>query len=132
MVIINLKIIGVLLMLLATLHLVFPKYFNWKKELGMLSLINRQMMYIHTFFIGLIVLLMGILCFALPEELVSTPFGKKISFGIGIFWTARLYFQFFGYSSMIWKGKTFETIIHVLFTLLWIYLSVIFLYIYLM
>lgn len=132
MVIINLKIIGVLLMLLASMHLVFPKYFNWKKELSMLSLINRQMMYIHTFFIGLIVLLMGILCFALPDELVSTPFGKKISLGIGIFWAARFYFQFFGYSSMLWKGKTFETIIHVLFSILWIYLAGVFLYIWLM
>ena len=47
---IHLKIIGTLLIALALIHLVFPKYFNWKTELQSLSLINRQMMSIHTFF----------------------------------------------------------------------------------
>jgi hypothetical protein len=132
MVIINLKIIGIILILLALLHLAFPKYFSWKQELTTLSLINRQMMYIHTFFIGLMVLLMGILCFTLPTDLVTTAFGKKISLGFGIFWAARLYFQFFGYSAELWKGKRFETVIHILFSILWMYLASIFFYIYLM
>jgi hypothetical protein len=47
---IHFKIIGVLLIALALAHIVFPKYFNWDKELKSLSLINRQMMTVHTFF----------------------------------------------------------------------------------
>jgi hypothetical protein len=39
---IHFKIIGVLLIALALVHIVFPKYFNWDKELKSLSLINRQ------------------------------------------------------------------------------------------
>tara|TARA_R110000737_G_scaffold217581_1_gene233983 strand:- start:720 stop:905 length:186 start_codon:yes stop_codon:yes gene_type:complete len=46
---VHLKIIGVLLMALALVHIIFPKYFNWKEELKSLSLINKQMMTIHTF-----------------------------------------------------------------------------------
>ena len=50
---IHLKASGIALILLAFLHSIFPKYFNWKKELKGLSLVNRQMMQIHTFFIAL-------------------------------------------------------------------------------
>lgn len=123
----HLKIIGILLIVLALIHTVFPKYFYWKKELSTLSIINRQMMIVHTFFIALTVFLMGLLCFTSSGELIETPLGKKISFGFGIFWTIRLIIQFFGYSPQLWKGKKFETTVHVLFTLLWTYLSFIFL-----
>lgn len=131
MVDLHLKIIGILLILLSILHLAFPKYFSWKEELKGLSLVNRQMMYIHTFFIALVVLLMGMLCCLFSAELVGSSFGKHISLGMGLFWTARLYIQFFGYSSKLWKGKKFETTIHVVFSILWFYLAVVFLYIYL-
>lgn len=127
---IHLVIIGFLLMALAMIHIVFPEYFNWKKELSSLSLINRQMMKVHTFFIALTVFLMGILCLAAPADLIETELGKKVSLGFGIFWIVRLFIQFFGYSVLLWKGKTFETAVHVFFTILWMYLSTIFLTIY--
>jgi hypothetical protein len=126
----HLKIIGWILVLLAIVHVVFPKRFNWTEELSSLSLINRQVMYVHTFFIALVVLLMGILCLTSAKELIETDLGKKIVLGLGIFWMIRLFMQFFGYSSKLWKGKTFETIIHIVFSFLWTYLSTIFLMIY--
>ena len=36
-------IIGAVLMVLAFVHAFFPQYFNWKKELQPLILINKQM-----------------------------------------------------------------------------------------
>lgn len=127
---IHLKIIGSLLICLALIHIVFPKYFNWDKELKSLSLINRQMMTVHTFFIALTVFLMGLLCLTGSNELVETDLGKKVSLGLGVFWTIRLFIQFFVYSPELWKGKKFETAIHILFSLLWIYLSILFLTVY--
>jgi len=123
---VHLKIIGVLLIALALVHIMFPKYFNWDKELSSLSLINRQMMTVHTFFIALTVFLIGLLCLTSSNELIATNLGKKVSLGLGIFWTIRLLIQFFGYSSKLWKGKTFETSVHILFIFLWTYLSFIF------
>jgi hypothetical protein len=123
---IHFKIIGVLLMALAMVHVIFPKYFNWKEELKQLSLINRQMMAVHTFFIALTVFLMGLLCFTSAEALMGTEFGRSISLGLGFFWSIRLFVQFFGYSPALWKGKRFETAVHVLFSLFWTYLSVVF------
>ncbi len=126
----HIKILGVLLMGLALLHVIFPRYFNWKQELGSLTMMNRQMMHVHSFFIALTVFLMGLLCFTSPQDLITTTLGKKISLGMGIFWGARLIIQFFGYSSEIWKGKIFETTIHILFSMFWAYLCVIFIWIF--
>ena len=120
------KITGNLLILLALLHLAFPKYFNWSKELAPLSLINRQMMYVHTLFIALILLLMGLLCLTSVSELISTSLGKKVTFGLGFFWLIRLLVQLFIYSTKLWRGKTLETFIHVVFLFLWSYLCLVF------
>lgn len=123
----HLKIIGILLIVLAIIHVIFPRYFNWKEELARLSLINRQVMQVHTFFISLLLLLMGILCFTESSALTKTALGQKIAFGLFIFWSARLLVQFFGYSSELWKGKRFETTVHILFSFMWSYFSLIFL-----
>jgi hypothetical protein len=84
-------------------------------------------MYIHTFFIAITVFLIGLLCLTSAAELGSTVLGKRICLGIGIFWAARLFVQFIGYSSALWKGKRFETIVHIVFSFLWVYLSIVFL-----
>ena len=122
----HIQITGILLIILSTIHVVFPKYFNWNKELKALSLINRQMMMTHTFFIALIVLLMGVLCLTSSTELIETNLGRKVSLGFTLFWIIRLFFQLFIYSSKLWKGKKFETSVHIVFTLLWIYFSSVF------
>jgi hypothetical protein len=84
------------------------------------------MMYVHTAFIALAVLLMGVLCLTAPAELVGTPLGRKIALGLAIFWGCRLLVQFFGYSPKLWRGKRFETCMHIAFTILWIYLTAVF------
>ncbi|CAN5335115.1 hypothetical protein BH09BAC5_BH09BAC5_28110 [soil metagenome] len=128
--ILNLEIIGSLLLLLAFFHIPFPKKFEWKKELASLSLLNRQMLYVHTFFIALVVFLMGLFCLVSAKEIVETTIGRRVALGFGIFWLARLIIQFFGYSSDLWKGKTFETSIHIIFSIFWFYLSFSFFEIY--
>ncbi len=122
----HLKITGSLLIILGLIHSIFPRYFNWKEELKNVSLINKEIMYVHTFFIGLIVFLMGLLCLLASDDLLNTSLGHKILKGFSIFWGFRLIMQFFGYSSIIWKGKKFETTIHIIFALFWFYLTTLF------
>jgi len=128
---IQIKIIGILLMVLAFSHLALPKYMNWKHELKLLNLINRQVMTVHTFFIAFTVFLMGLLCFMSATDLINTELGQNLSLGLAIFWTIRLITQFFVYSSELWKGKTFETVIHILASGFWVYLGSLFWYVYL-
>lgn len=127
---IHIRIIGFILIALSALHIIFPKYFNWKEELEKISLINKELMIIHTMFIGITVFLIGLLCITSSFELSNTDFGKRISIGIGVFWLIRLFVQFFGYSSELWKGKKFETIVHILFSLFWAYMSFVFIFNY--
>lgn len=122
----HIEIIGSILVGLGLIHIIFPWYFEWKKELLSLSLINKQMMTVHTFFIAIVVFLMGLLCLTSAKELNELEFGKKISLGLSIFWGIRLFIQFFGYSPKLWKGKIFETIVHVFFAFLWTYITIVF------
>ncbi len=123
---IYLKIAGIILIVLGIVHVAFPRRFNWKADLAGLSLINKQMMMVHTFFIALTVFMMGILSLVYSGELLTNPFGRVISLGLAVFWFIRLVFQFFVYSRELWKGKTFETIMHIIFALIWIYLTVVY------
>ncbi|MBP9105065.1 MAG: hypothetical protein KBF82_14465 [Chitinophagaceae bacterium] len=126
-----LNITGVILIALALLHFYFPKHFNWRTELSSLSLINRELMYVHSFFIALVVFLIGLLCLTSATELLNTVLGKRVSLGLAIFWGIRLAIQFVGYSTKNWKGKSFETGIHILLSILWIWLTAIFILTYL-
>lgn len=124
--IIHLRIIGFVFMALALVHLVFPRYFRWKEQLMGLSLINRQMMQVHTFFIAIVVFLIGLLCSTSATDLVETALGRRIALGLGIFWGLRALVQWFVYSPDLWRGKRLETTIHILFSLLWVYCTVVF------
>ncbi len=128
--ILHLKITGTLFILLALMHIALPRYFSWSKELSAISLISRQILYVHTFFIAFIVLLMGLLCLCCAEDLINTTLGNRICLGLGLFWLTRLYFQFFVYSPQVWRGKGFETSVHVIFSALWIYFTAVFLLVY--
>jgi hypothetical protein len=123
---VHLIICGYLLIFLAVIHAAFPRRFNWEKEFSTVSLINKQMMYVHTAFIALVVLLMGLLCVSSSKDLIETVLGKRICIGLTIFWVTRLIIQFFGYSSELWKGKRFETGVHIVFIFLWTYFSFVF------
>ena len=127
----QLKIIGALLIILALIHFFFPKYFKWGQELSSLSIINRQLMYVHSFFIAFVIFLMGVLCLTSANELLTTSLGKRISLGLAIFWIVRLCVQLFVYSQKTWKGKSFETAIHIVFSIFWIYVSAVFILAYL-
>jgi hypothetical protein len=122
----QLQLIGALLVGLALLHSAFGWYFDWRREFAVVSLLNRQMMHVHTFFVAFTVGLMGLLCLTSAPELVGTPLGRRVALGLGVFWLARLLIQFFGYSASLWRGKRFETSIHVLFSVFWTYLTIVF------
>ena len=123
---IHLKAVGILLVLLALVHIALPRYFRWENEFISVSLITKQRFYVHTFFIAFVVLLMGLLCLVCASELLTTNLGKVLCIGLFLFWVTRLAFQFFVYSRKVWMGKRFETTMHILFSCLWTYFSTIF------
>lgn len=124
---IALKSAGVMLLLLGLSHAFFGERFQWKEELERLSLLNRQIFYVHTFFIALIVVMLGVLALFYTGTLIEkTALARVVLGGIVIFWLCRLWIQFFGYHSSLWKGDRFNTGVHIIFSVLWTYLVVIF------
>lgn len=126
--IVHLHIIGTLFILLALSHTGFPRYFKWAQQLASLSLLDRQMMHVHTFFIALVVFLFGLLCLTSAQELMTTALGRRICLGLGIFWGARALVQWFYYSPALWRGKRLETTVHIVFSVFWVYCTAIFLW----
>ena len=123
----HLHFAGATLLFLAIAHAFFDRRFRWREELARLSLLNRQIFYVHTFFVALVVFLMGALClFGTRGLLEHTFLGACLSGALCLFWLARLGCQFFVYSSELWRGKRFETLMHGLFTLAWTYYSAVF------
>lgn len=122
---IHLQIVGILLIMLGLSHLFFNRYFQWEKELATVSLLTRQVFFVHSFFIGLSVALFGALSFFYADALLQpTALNRAILAGMTAFWLCRLFAQFFAYDSAIWRGDRFRTFMHVVFALLWCYVSV--------
>jgi cytochrome c biogenesis protein CcdA len=123
----HLKLAGLAMMVLGVAHVLFGPRFKWKEELERVSLLNRQIFYVHTFFIALVVALLGILAFFYTSALLEpTPLARVLLSGIVIFWGCRLLVQFFVYDASLWKGNRFNTRMHILFALLWLYLVSVF------
>lgn len=123
----HLRIAGALQIVLALMHLGFPRRFNWAEELARLSLLNRQMFQVHTLFVCLVLLLIGALSLLAPAALLEpSALSRLVLLGIAIFWAVRLYCQWFVYDPALWRGRTFETTVHAVCTLLWLYLTAVY------
>jgi len=120
----HLRLAGAGLFLLAAGHLLLPRRFHWREELAQLSLLNRQVFVVHTFFICFVLMLMGSLsAFGTTALLQPTPLARWVLGGLTLFWSTRLLFQWFVFDSRLWRGDRFLTFMHGLFTLIWIYLT---------
>ena len=123
----QLKIAGALLVALGVAHSFFRRYFNWEKELARLSLLTRQIFLVHCFFISLSVALIGACTLFYTHALLrSGTLSRVILTGFVVFWLTRLGFQLFVYDSAIWRGHRFYTFMHVVFSIFWIYVVLIY------
>jgi hypothetical protein len=120
----HLKICGVLLIILGALHPAFARYFRWKEDLLRVSLLTRQVFWVHTLFIVLILIQFGILSLAFAHVLVERSLLAKIVLaGLVSFWSVRLLAQHLIYSPALWRGNRFNTIMHLVFSGLWTYFA---------
>ena len=119
---IHLRIVGGMLLALAALNTLLPKRLHWKEELDRLSLLNRQIFLVHALFIGLILVLTGTLSLVYANSLLEpTSLGRAILSGLVVFWSTRLFVQWFVYDRRLWRGDAFNTTVHVVFTFVWFY-----------
>lgn len=122
-----LRFAGAGLILLALIHVPISRRLQWREQASRLSAENEAVFHVHTFFLCLVLVMMG-----LPALVEPSVFLEKSraalwgSWSLCVYWLVRLWCQWFTYGPHLWRGKRLETRIHWLFTVLWILLSALF------
>lgn len=75
-------------------HAVLPRALSWDADLESTSPMTRAVSYVHTFFVGLVVILFGLVDVLYRHELVNDRrLGAFLSAALAIFWACRAAFQ---------------------------------------
>jgi hypothetical protein len=123
----HLRIAGAMQLLLALAHVDFPRRFGWREEFARISLLGRQVFYVHMLFLCIVLAMFGALSlFATDALLEPTRLSRLVLLGIAAFWALRLYCQWFVYDPSLWRGQRVRTVIHFVFTGLWAYLTAVY------
>lgn len=124
---VNLRAAGLLLAALVVVNLFVPSRFDWRTDLSRVSLLNRQIFQAHSVFLVLTLALSSALLLTSADVLlVPSRLSRAILLGLTIFWGVRMLMQWFFYSPDIWRGNTFFTVMHVVFSGAWIYMTGVF------
>lgn len=122
-----LRTAGVGLIGLAIAHVFIGRHLRWREDAERLTPVNREVFHVHTLFICLVLVLMGLPCLLDPVVFLdASRAGRWLAWSCAAFWGARLYCQWFVYETALWRGKPFETFIHWLFSLIWFALTALF------
>lgn len=122
-----LRVAGAGLILLAVLHIPISRHLRWREESARMSLTSASVFRVHTFFICVVLVLMGLPALMAPQIFLErSSAGAWLTWSMAFFWGLRLLVQFFVYPSELWRGKRFETAMHVWFSLVWMSLAVVF------
>jgi hypothetical protein len=120
----HLRIVGAIMALLVAVNLGVPRRFHWREELSRISLLNRQIFQAHSAFLILLLALFAALFFTCAEALLEpTRLSRAVLIGLTIFWGLRMLMQWYFYSPAIWRGHRFNTIMHAVFSMTWIYVA---------
>ena len=124
---VHLRVVGVAMAALVPVNLYVPVRFHWREEMGRLSLLNRQIFQAHSVFLILMLGMFAALLLVLGRDLLEpTRLARAVLGGLTIFWTLRMLMQWFFYSPEVWRGNRFHTVMHVVFSATWVYVSAVF------
>lgn len=120
----NLRLAGVAMLVLAALYPIYPRRFRWSEQLQRVELLTRQVFWVHIGFIVLLLVLQGILLLGFAEALLEpNRAASALLVGIVAFWLYRLLAQLFAYDRRLWGGHRLHTTVHVVFTVLWLWIT---------
>ncbi len=76
---------------------------------------------------------MGALGLFAPQALLThSELGALVAAGLALFWLCRLFAQWFVYDRSLWRGKRFETTVHLGMSFLWASYAVVYLALFFM
>jgi hypothetical protein len=88
--------VGVGQVVLGIAHIGLPRVLQWKTDLAATSPMTQAVSYVHTFFIGLVTALFGLIDVFYRVDLLDDPsLGRLLAGSIAIFWGCRAAAQVF-------------------------------------
>jgi hypothetical protein len=127
MLLVHLRLVGVVMASLVVVNLVVPGRFHWREEMSRLSLVNRQIFQAHSVFLVLTLALFAALLLTCGAALLEpTRLSRAVLFGLTVFWGLRMLMQWCFYSPLIWRGHRFNTVMHYVFSVVWVYVTTVF------
>lgn len=123
-----LRVAGAGLLLLSLAHIPIGRHLGWREDAARLSPVNADVFRVHTLFICVVLVIMGLPCLLDPHIFLErTRAGAWLCWSFAGFWAIRLYCQWFVYAPVHWRQKRFETMMHGFFTAIWLGLTLLFL-----
>ena len=123
----HLRLVGLLLTAVGLAHLALPRALGWGGEMRRLSLVNRQVAYVHAFFIGLACVQFGLLAWLGAGQLLAgSPLARGVLLAAAVFWGCRLGAQLVVFDPALWRGRRLTVLGHVAFVVLWAYVTGVF------
>ena len=124
---VHLRVVGVVMACLVVVNLVVPRRFHWREEMSRLSLLNRQIFQAHNVFLILTLALFSALLLTSGAALLEpTRLSRAVLAGLTVFWGLRMLMQWYFYSPLIWRGHRFNTVMHYVFSVTWVYVTTVF------
>jgi hypothetical protein len=120
--ILHLRVAGLAVVAVGLAHAALPRVLGWRVELASVSLLTRQVAYVHSAYIGLTCVFLGAIPAFAPELLVTrSALATWLLTGLVGFWGSRLFVQVGVYDPELWHGNGARTAAHVAFLGLWTY-----------
>jgi hypothetical protein len=119
----NLTVAGAVLVGLGAMHIALPAVLGWHRELAGASPLNREVSYVHCFFIGLACVLWGLLPLTAGSQLLQpSPVTRLVLIGAVSFWASRLVIQLAVFNRHARKSAAWLALCTA-GTVLWLYLT---------
>lgn len=121
----HLTVVGVLLLGLAVVHVGLPRLLAWDHDLANMTPLNREVSYVHCYFVGLACLLWGLLPLTAGDALQEPdPVTRLVLLGAVGFWGSRLVIQVAVFNRHARDSATWRAL-SIAGTGLWAYLTLV-------
>jgi hypothetical protein len=124
---VQLRLVGAVLVGLGVAHVALPRVLAWRPQFAALQPLTRHVLYTHTFFIGVMCVLLGLAPLLLTTDLLGP--GRVPAAVLGaecVFWGLRWGAQFVAFPPATWRGSRLHQAGYVGFTLLWTWIVAVF------
>lgn len=104
---------------IAAINLRLDSILKWKDELGGLSLLLREVFYVHKWFITITLVIFGAITLRFAGEIAEAEheMARWVAAGVGGFWAIRTIMQWSYYSASHWRGHPPRAAVHWILTI---------------